>query len=762
MRQWQTTLERWRSWHRGARWAVVILVLTGLSASAVILALPVLVRSALLERGQARGLSVEVGRVSLGRARIWIHNVLILDPLLPKSRVELGAIEIQLGFTGIRAVRLWGAQIRGVGSRQALQERWDALSPKSPTTATRSSSRRSWLFEARGLDGHFSDEAGRAIWFWGGAVLETHNGPVQAQLDLVHASLGAQRLELRSIKLSGIRTPVPSIQSFEATEGVVRLRLDRAQQEAKIAPIAVGGRAETKSGLMRSLQEVLKARLAAGFLGRVLALDTRLIRGNETLRVGPSQVTLSREQGGVRFEIAASPQPGAGTPLSLRARLPLDGPGGRLEVRGGPVNLAALGVQEGDFGLVGVRAARLAAKATVDWSSVTAPGTEQIQVTSEGQIENIRLRRPAVSSEELSGIQFGWQLAATAEPDQGTLQVQRASLLFDGVRAELQGRFAQSAEGTRFELSAEVPLASCSALLEALPDGAAPLLSGMKMGGTFSLKAQVQYDSLAPKTAEAALEVKNECRIATVPRNLSPGVFRKPWLREVQGLRGPEQIESGPGTPDWTPYEEISPYMETAILVCEDEGFFRHRGFAWRAIASSIEQNLAEGRFFRGGSTVSMQLAKNLYLGREKTLSRKIQEAVLTMLLEQELSKHELIELYLNVIEFGPGLYGIRQATRYYFDQEPHQLSLGQALYLASILPKPDSQHFAPDGRVTERWSAYLRKLMRIAHTIRRISDQELELGLLEQVAFRQPATMDGFQSTDDDEPPDPRIIEDR
>jgi membrane peptidoglycan carboxypeptidase len=133
-----------------------------------------------------------------------------------------------------------------------------------------------------------------------------------------------------------------------------------------------------------------------------------------------------------------------------------------------------------------------------------------------------------------------------------------------------------------------------------------------------------------------------------------------------------------------------------------------------------------------------MQLAKNLYLGREKTLARKIQEALLTLLLEQELSKQELMELYLNVIELGPGIYGVGPAAEYYFKTTAKDLTLGQALYLASILPDPTRQHFTPEGAVTERWSEYLRKLMRIARKVERITDEELEAGLAEAVAFRQ------------------------
>jgi membrane peptidoglycan carboxypeptidase len=131
-----------------------------------------------------------------------------------------------------------------------------------------------------------------------------------------------------------------------------------------------------------------------------------------------------------------------------------------------------------------------------------------------------------------------------------------------------------------------------------------------------------------------------------------------------------------------------------------------------------------------------MQLAKNLYLKREKTLSRKLEEALLTTLLEQELSKSELMELYLNVIEFGPGIYGVGPAALYYFNTSPGDLSLGQALYLASVLPNPKQRHFTADGHVSEGWMGYLRKLMRIAWKIGRVTEEEYQQALEESLQF--------------------------
>jgi len=179
--------------------------------------------------------------------------------------------------------------------------------------------------------------------------------------------------------------------------------------------------------------------------------------------------------------------------------------------------------------------------------------------------------------------------------------------------------------------------------------------------------------------------------------------------------------------------------MDAAVMTTEDGNFLRHRGFDHEAIRNSVRENLREGRFVRGASTISMQLAKNLYLDRSKTISRKLQELILTVYLEQSLTKEQILELYLNVIEFGPDLYGVGPAAAHYFRTHSASLSLGQAMYLASILPNPKQQHFVEGGRVSDGWMRYLHKLMYNASRRRWISEADLETGRGEWVVFGQP-----------------------
>jgi hypothetical protein len=500
----------------------------------------------------------------------------------------------------------------------------------------------------------------------------------------------------------------------------------------------------------RSLRTRLATSTDQQFRASVTALSVEAHRDREAVRIGPSQLTIGRQQ----ERLAASLVPHAasansGTPLRAKADIPLGEGPIELDLSGGPVSLSALGIREGDFGLMGVREAQLEADAHL----VLDQDLNRARVTSKGRLERVRLQRRALATNELSDIRLGWRLNGAFSLDGTEMTLADAEVSLGDVRAQFSGTMRRDVQRSAVELSVEVPVAACETLLDSLPRGMAPLLDGVRMQGTFAVDAKFKYDSQEPAATQARLTVKNQCRIAEVPPAIAPSRFRNRWLREVKGPDGlPMPLESGPGSADFTPYEEISPYMETAILVCEDGGFFGHQGLDYRAIENSVKQNVAVGRFLRGASTVSMQLAKNLYLGREKTLSRKLQEAVLTLLLEQELSKHDLLELYLNVIEFGPGVYGIRQAARYYFNQEPRDLSLAQALYLGSILPSPDRSHFRPDGRVSEGWSEYLRKLMHVARKRGRISQEELERGLLEQVEFRKPSSeADRSQGLDSD-----------
>jgi monofunctional glycosyltransferase len=139
----------------------------------------------------------------------------------------------------------------------------------------------------------------------------------------------------------------------------------------------------------------------------------------------------------------------------------------------------------------------------------------------------------------------------------------------------------------------------------------------------------------------------------------------------------------------WVPYHRISPAAKRAVVAAEDAAFTQHDGVDWRAVEQAFKDNLSRGKLARGGSTITMQLTKNLYLSASRSFLRKGAEFVLTGMMELLLDKRRILEIYLNVAEWGVGVFGIESAARHYFGVSASQLSDAQSAWLASILPAP-------------------------------------------------------------------------
>ena len=139
----------------------------------------------------------------------------------------------------------------------------------------------------------------------------------------------------------------------------------------------------------------------------------------------------------------------------------------------------------------------------------------------------------------------------------------------------------------------------------------------------------------------------------------------------------------------WVPYRSISPHLKRAVIAAEDSTFFEHDGFDWKGIRTAYEKNLREGEVVAGGSTITQQLAKNLFLSGERAFWRKAQEAAIAVMLELLLDKRRILELYLNVIEWGEGVFGAEAAARYHFGVTAADLAPEQAARLAAMVPSP-------------------------------------------------------------------------
>ena len=183
---------------------------------------------------------------------------------------------------------------------------------------------------------------------------------------------------------------------------------------------------------------------------------------------------------------------------------------------------------------------------------------------------------------------------------------------------------------------------------------------------------------------------------------VNPGTtrFMEIRLAELRVKRPEAELKK-----QWVPYERISIHLKRAIIAAEDAKFVDHEGFDWEGMQKALEKNQKKGRFVAGGSTISQQLAKNLFLTPNKSYLRKAEEAIITLMLENLWSKRRIFEVYLNVIEWGNGVFGAEAAARHYFNTSAAQLGPEQAARLAGMVPNPrfyDKNRGAPGlGRKT-------------------------------------------------------------
>ncbi|WP_313804693.1 biosynthetic peptidoglycan transglycosylase, partial [Flavobacterium sp.] len=275
-------------------------------------------------------------------------------------------------------------------------------------------------------------------------------------------------------------------------------------------------------------------------------------------------------------------------------------------------------------------------------------------------------------------------------------------------------------EDTIYKLKVALPKMKAQDFITSLPKGLFTNFEGMEAEGTFDYQLDFEYNKNKPNKLvfDSKLNKENLRILKYGAANLAKlnGEFT---YRAIENGVEQRPILVGAANPNFTPLDQISPFLEKAVLTNEDPSFFHHRGFINEAFKQSIVKNIRTKKFARGASTISMQLVKNVFLTREKTLSRKLEEILLVYILENNriASKSRMLEVYFNVIEWGPNVYGIGEASQFYFQKSPSELSLSECLYLASIVPKPKKFMWQFDGEGNQKSYAvknqkYIKNLM--------------------------------------------------
>jgi penicillin-binding protein 1A len=212
----------------------------------------------------------------------------------------------------------------------------------------------------------------------------------------------------------------------------------------------------------------------------------------------------------------------------------------------------------------------------------------------------------------------------------------------------------------------------------------------------------------------------------------------RPFVQRVETAGGPPRsFVVGPENPDFVPLDELPRYVVRAVTTCEDAGFYAHSGFDFEELRNAAVEGAQAGKVVRGGSTISQQLAKNLYLTRQKTLARKLREALLTVALESTVPKQRLMEIYLNVAEWGPGVWGIGPAARHWFGKDARALTPREAAFLATVIPNPVRYHYMwSRGWLSEHWQERLDGLLRAMNSQGNLTEDELSAALAQPLTF--------------------------
>jgi len=716
-----------------------------------VLAAPALARRALATRARARGVVLFVEQVEVGLGRLGLHRVRLTLEGVPSFEVRLDQVDlgVSLWGLGLEQVDVRGGHIAGSGTREEIVERLSAWRERhrskgraDPNKPTKGSIR----ITVGGADARFELGEGEELKVSRLAFEDLLTGPARLGADRVTLSRpgssvdaagfeaelasGAAGIALASARIAEMRV---SLHLGEGTHAPADSPSTPPADDAGLAgslplhPDRVPRIRSTLALVRRLAREKLPAEVTVERLWLGVESDS------EQLSVGPSRLSIARTDTAMDWSLVPL-EKGGGTPLELGGRVPLgDAEPVTIRLRGGPVTFSQLGVKDGDFGLAGVAGSSLEGQADVKLE----PDGAGFAASGSLGLESLALRVDRLAKETILVPRLSVRGTLRGASDGSSFALEGAELSIGQARFDGRLQLERHGESVLLDAGLRAPLVSCQALLDSAPRALLGAVADMQWSGTFSLDAAVRADSSALAKMAVLWKFDNGCRITAVPAELDPERFRAPFPLEVLGPGGvPQTLEFGPGSPQFVPIDDISPFVEAALLVTEDGRFHRHHGFDDRAIESAIRDNVRAGRFVRGASTLSMQLAKNLYLSRTKTLSRKLQEAALTMLLEQNFSKREILELYLNVVEFGPGIYGIGPAAAYYFGKPARDLSPAQAFFIASVLPSPTVRHFDEQGNLSASRLRHVHSLLRISHERGRLSADELAAALTEVPHF--------------------------
>ncbi len=744
---------------RRAWWAVLLLAV---AAGGGYLAIDPAVRRIAIRQAQARGFAIEIGSVRPGWFRVSLFDVQVRPAGVTAVTAALPSVTVELSVSlSPTEVRSDGGAVTLTGSAADLRGALESWRKNRPPSA-RADGGSKVALRGSGISLQWSDPNGATVSVQGAAFSRDQEG-TRLTVESGRISEGSLGLEVGKADLGldgaghvqGIRLGVAALGlELSAPPGgpepaapatgeppALPPPLDRhkgpplpAVTDASVPLLNLPELHLVRAAVASATAE-LASRLPQGGFVEIGGLSLAIQKGGERLSIGPGPLTVRRMGERIAIDFSTSAVAN-GTPLTLRAEIPTDNQDVELSLAGGPVSLSLLGVKEGAAGVTDVDRATVAGRGRV----VLDGRGESLTFDVTLSVRGMAVHQPRLAADTLRGLDFGLS-ARGLLTDKRELRIDDAEGTLGALHLQLHGGLEQASDHVAAAIEFDVPPASCQALLQSVPTALLPAVGGASMVGTLAGKGRLAFDTRRLEDLVLDYDIADRCRMASVPDDLAKERFTKEFSHRIYLKDGSVSDETtGPGTANWTDLDRISPYMQVAVLTTEDGAFFHHHGFNHAAIRGAVIANLKARKFVRGASTITMQLAKNLFLTREKTLGRKLEELILTDYLEQAFTKEEMMELYLNIIEFGPDIYGVTAASEHYFGRKPEELDLAESLFLSSILPSPLRYHSLWEkGAVSDAWMRGLHDRMEIASRTGKISATELTQALAEPVTFWHP-----------------------
>ncbi len=376
----------------------------------------------------------------------------------------------------------------------------------------------------------------------------------------------------------------------------------------------------------------------------------------------------------------------------------------------------------------------------VTWTPPPAAGSPH-HVVGTFAFSELTFHHWRISDSDIADLQGTIDFEAVMDPDRRHLVLNLPTVAVG--EATLEGQVdirKRAGDKPAFRFRLAMPNQDCGAAARAIPRSLLPNLSTLALRGEATFDARLDVDLARPR--ELKLNVEGDlarCEVLSLGPGIDPLDLRGDYLHHP---REPERgelahIAVGPGTASWIPSEEVPRHAKLAAEVTEDRAWREHKGVQWGLVAAALKLDLEHGRFVYGGSTITQQLVKNIYLTRKKNLGRKFEEAIIAWQMERVLTKDEIMTLYVNCIEYGPDLYGIKAAAKHYFGKRPHELDPLESAFIMGLKPYPKAGYRQWHLGTLDPW--WVKRVSHVLRLMSRYGGPELTPEIAESYAPFQP-----------------------